>query len=208
MKPYVKIILLTAIVGVIISAVASAKKESLGLVPNGKRAVTPVPARLLALVPPPEGTNEVIKKRNADPITHTVPLILKLSKRQKWQGKKLAQALKGGTLEETVRNNYDFFLKHIQYQEDPEDTETVRSLRRTVHEGVGDCDCFVNALSNILQNQNIDHKIKVTAPPDDSAWGHVYIIVPTGSGNYLTLDPVVHEFNVEAPYSNSIEFNV
>lgn len=208
MKSYVKIGLFTSLAIILISAVASAKKENLGLVPNGERAVTPVPARLLALVPEPEGSNDIIKKKDADPILDTVPLIQKLSKRQKWQGKKLAKALAGNSIEETVRNDYDFIFDHIQYEEDPEETETVRSLRRLVYEGKGDCDCFTNALSNILQNQNIYHQLKVTAPPNETEWGHIYIIVPTGNGKYITLDPVVHEFNVEAPYSKSIEFDV
>jgi hypothetical protein len=203
-----KIGLIISMATLLAVVVFSDNKQSLGLVPNGKRAVTPVPANLLALVPKPEGTNEIVKKRNADPIRHTVPLILKLSKRQKWQGKKLAAALTGKSLQETVRNDYDFIFNHIQYQEDPEDVETIRSLRRLIYDGAGDCDCFTNALSNLLQNQNIAHKLKVTAPPGRSDWGHIYIIVPTGSGNYITLDPVVHEYDTEAPYSKSILFNV
>jgi len=54
-----------------------------------------VPANLLALVPKPDGENEVIKSSGADPEKDTVPLIKKLAKRQMWQGKKLAEALKG-----------------------------------------------------------------------------------------------------------------
>jgi hypothetical protein len=182
-------------------------KGALGLVPNGKRSVTPVPADLLALVPKPTGRNEVVKKRNADPLKDTVPMIQKLIKRQAWQGKKLAAALKGSTVEETVRNNWDFFMNHIQYVQDPDTRETVRSLRRTVHEGKGDCDCFVNGLGNLLYNQGIKNaKLRVAAYNNADQVSHIYIKVPGSYSGMLTLDPVIHKFNYEEPFTYKKDF--
>lgn len=84
------------------------------------------------MVPKPTGANEVIKPADADPIRDTVPLIKKVYKRQLWQGKKLAQALKGSTVAETVRNDWNFLFKHIQYEKDAVGKEQIRSLRRMV----------------------------------------------------------------------------
>ncbi|NOS94117.1 MAG: hypothetical protein HOP30_19545 [Cyclobacteriaceae bacterium] len=183
------------------------KTKSLGMVPNGKRSVTPVPANLKALVPLPTGKNEVIKYAGADPEYDTVPLIKKLVSRQKYQGAKLAQALKGKTVEETVRNNWQFFMDHIQYKPDARGAEEVRSLRRVVHGGVGDCDCFVNSLSNILKNQGIAHKYRITKYDGKPDYSHIYIVVPTGSGDYITLDPVVHQYNYEVPFTAKKDFS-
>lgn len=182
----------------------------LGLVPVGARSVSPVPAELLALVPKPTGKNETIKSADADPIEDTVPLIQKLGKRQKWQGEKLAARLKGDSLESTLRNDWNFIFNHIQYKQDPKKRETVRSLRRLVYDGVGDCDCFTNALQNLLLNQNIKGgQLRVAKYKKGADWSHIYIVVPKDGRNvsngYYTLDPVPHKFNYEAPFVEKID---
>lgn len=182
--------------------------SSLGMVPNGKRTVTPVPAKLLALVPKPSGNNENIKPANADPVNDTLPLIKKLVKIQRWQGEKLGKALKGKTVEETVRNDWNFFFDHIQYKQDEAGKEQVRSLRRTVHGGFGDCDDYACSLSVLLTNQGIDHKLRIAKYNGSPDYSHIYIIVPTGNGKYLTLDPVVHQYNYEVPFTDKKDFNV
>jgi len=180
-------------------------KSSLGLVPTGKRKVTAVPAHLKELVPTPTGNNEVIKQYGADPLKDTVPLIQRLVKRQLWQGKKLAAALKGKSIEETVKNNWDFFNQHIQFKQDAEGKEQVRSLRRVVYSGFGDCDDYVCSLSNLLTNQGIKHKLRVTAYNGSTSPSHIYIVVPA-NGKNITLDPVVHKFNYEVPYTTKHDY--
>jgi predicted transglutaminase-like cysteine proteinase len=180
---------------------------SLGMVPSGKRTVTPVPAEMKALVPRPEGTNQNVKSNNADPVRDTVPLIKRIVARTLYQTKKLAARLKASTVAQTVRNNYNFVFKHIQYQKDPAGKEQVRSPRRLVYDGKGDCDCFVTFLSSLLTNQGISHKLRVTKYNGSSEYSHIYIIVPTGSG-YITLDPVVHQFNYEVPFSSKQDFDM
>jgi hypothetical protein len=192
----------------LVNAVKTQNFASLGLVPNGKRKVTPVPAHLLALVPKPTGVNEVIKPANADPLKDTVPLIKKLVKRQLWQGKKLAAALKKGSVYETVKSDWDFIFNHIQYKLDADGKEQVRSLRRLIWEGKGDCDCYTNALSNLLTNQGIDHELRVTSYNNSPDPSHIYIVVPTSGGKRITLDCVVHKFNYEVPFTAKKDFAV
>lgn len=179
--------------------------KGLGLVPTGKRDVTPVPAHLKKLVPRPDGKNEVVKSFGTDPLRDTVPLIKKLVKRQLWQGKKLAAALKGNSIEQTVKNNWDFFNRHIQYKQDANGSEQVRSLRRVVHCGFGDCDDYVCSLSNLLTNQGIKHKLRVASYNGSTSPSHIYIKV-LANGKYLTLDPVVHQFNYEVPYTTKHDY--
>lgn len=180
--------------------------STLGLVPNGPRPVTPIPPHLKKLVPTPTGQNETVKSFDADPVRDTVPMIKRLIKRQAWQGKALAQALRGATLEETLRNNWNFIFRHIQYTKDPEGRETVRSLRRLVYDGRGDCDCFVNALGNLLYNQRIPFSMRVAKYNGASHYSHIYIVVPKAGGGHYTLDPVVHQFNHEVPYTAKKDF--
>jgi len=183
--------------------------SGLGLVPNGVRTVKPIPASILALVPKPDGANQVVKQSGADPERDTVPLIMKLAKRQAWQGDKLAKKLKGKTVKETVRNNWNFFFDHIQYKKDLSGKEQVRSLRRLVHNAAegGDCDCFVNGLSNLLINQGIPHKLRIAAYNGSPNYSHIYIVVPDGKKE-IVLDPVVHTFNYEVPYSSKKDFDM
>lgn len=186
--------------------------RGLGLVPNGKRSVTPIPAHLLALVPKPEGKNEIVKSNNADPERDTVPMIMRNVRRQKWQGAKLANALKGSTRYETVKNIYDFIFDHIQYELDPPGKETVRSLRRLIADKKGDCDCFVSAIANLLSNLEIPFALRIAAYNNSSDYSHIYIVVPK-SGNslangYYTIDPVVHRFNYEVPFTSKKDFGM
>jgi hypothetical protein len=186
--------------------------RGLGLVPNGKRSVKPIPQNLLGLVPKPDGKNEVVKSSNADPERDTVPMLMRNVRRQKWQGAKLAQALKGSTRYETVKNIYDFIFDHIQYELDPPGKETVRSLRRMIADRKGDCDCFASAIGNLLLNANIPFAFRIAAYQNSSDYSHIYIVVPK-SGNslangYYTIDPVVHRFNYEVPFTSKKDFSM
>lgn len=184
--------------------------SGLGLVPNGKRTVTPIPAHLLALVPKPSGKNENVKSNNADPEQDTVPMMMRYVRRQQWQGKKLAQALRGSTREQTVRNIYNFIFKHIQYELDPTGSEQVRSLRRLVADRKGDCDCFSNAIANLLLNLDIPFAFRIARYKASNDWSHIYIVVPKSGSSlangYYTIDPVVHRFNYETPFSDKKDF--
>lgn len=186
--------------------------SGLGLVPNGKRTVSPIPAHLLALVPKPEGKNEVVKAASADPERDTVPMLMRNVRRQKWQGAKLAKALKGSTRYQTVKNIYDFIFDHIQYELDPQGSETVRSIRRLIADKKGDCDCFASAIANLLLNLNIPFAFRIAAYKGSEDYSHIYIIVPKSgnslSNGYYTIDPVVHQFNYEVPFTSKKDFGM
>jgi len=193
------------------------KLFGLGMVPVGKRTVKPIPAKILGMVPKPTDNNITVKGDDADPINDTIPLIKAKIKRTSYQVKKLAAYLKGSSLAQTLRNNYDFIFKHIQYTKDDEGEEQVRSPRRLIHDAQrgGDCDCFTVLLGALLTEQNIPFKIRVSANQTPGVWGHVYVVVPKDGDvkkslnsklQYYVLDPVVHEFNYEAPFHNKQDF--
>lgn len=181
---------------------------SLGLVPTGHRTVAPMPSSLESLVPSPTDKNIIIKKTGADPVRDTVPMIQRMVARQLWQGRKLAAKLKGKTDEETARNDWNFIMKYIQYAQDPAGQEQVRSLRRLVADKKGDCDCYTSALLNLLINQGLKPKIRIAKYNGASEFSHIYVIVPKSTGGYITVDPVVHQFNYEVPFTEKKDFDM
>lgn len=180
--------------------------SGLGLISASHRRTTPVPAWALALVPKPTGKNETIKHGQEDVERHTMPLIQSKIKRTLWHTKKLAPKLKGATLEETLRNNWNFIFDHIRYVKDEPGKEQVRSPRRLIHDAKGDCDCFVVTLSSLLHNQRIPHKLRIMKQNGNTNWSHIYVIVPKPGGGYYTLDPVTDRFNYEAPFTATKDY--
>jgi hypothetical protein len=192
----------------------------LGLVANGTRRVTPVPTALLKLVPKPEDGNITIKKTNADTLRDTVPLMLNKIRRTAWQTKKLASVLKGSTLAQTMRNDWNFVFNHIQYKLDQKGIEQVRSPRRMIHEGIGDCDCFSVTIATFLINQGIKAKLRIAKysnAVNPNEWSHVYIVVPkdgnvkkalSNRNDYYVIDPVVHQFDYEEKPSEVKDFSL
>jgi len=181
--------------------------RGLGLVPDGPRAVTPVPPELLALVPKPKNIRTRIKADDCDPERDTVPLMKKMISETAKAMKPLGDALKGKSVEETVRNFYDFVFKHIQYVEDPQKTELVRDPQVTIYDGKGDCDCFTVLIGSLISGQKIPVSLRIAAYQNKGEWGHVYIMVPD-KGKEIIADPVVHEFNYEAPAVDKKDFKM
>jgi len=149
----------------------------------------------------------------------TVFLMIKIIKETKHQTAKIAQYLKADTLEQTLENIWNFCYKYIKYQKDiDEELRTPSAVWRDgnvyarlypnmiredgVQYGV-DCDCYTNFISSILLNLDIIFNIKMTSYWDnlgrDTGFMHVYVIVPQSNNQYITVDPVVHQFNYEKP---------
>jgi hypothetical protein len=185
-----------------------AKHIALGLVPNGERPVTPVPARYLRLVPKPANKTVMIKTSGADPERDTVPLMKKKIRKCVHQVEKLAKELKSSSVYETVKKDWNFIFDHIQYVQDPDDVESVRDPARTIHDAKGDCDCFTVLLGCLLSAQNIPFKIRVAAYDNPKEWSHVYIIVPVDKSKYITVDPVLHKYDQEAKFTNKKDFDM
>jgi hypothetical protein len=174
-----------------------------------------------SLFPPPDATDITVKK-SAD-VEDTLALIQQTVPQTLWQTKKIAQKLKGKTLDETCSNIWHFVYDHIKYKKDKEGVEQVRSPRRTRHErhsGV-DCDCYKEFISSILLNLNIPHKARITKypkrPPEVPRWQHIYPIVPiagdagkspTHRDDYIVLDCVKDEYDNEQPFIECKDYDM
>lgn len=152
------------------------------------------------LFPKPLFLDPTIKKGAT--VNDTVRFIPQVVQETLFQTSKLAPLLKGRNVYETCKNIWDFVYEHIAYKKDEEGKEQIRSPARGWHDrfhGI-DCDCYTVFISSILSNLKIKHKLRITKYKQDH-FQHIYPIVPTTGGNYITVDCVVDRFNYEEPYS-------
>jgi hypothetical protein len=153
------------------------------------------------LFPKPIG-DEVEIKREAD-VSATVAFIPKVVFETLNDTNRVAKLLKGNTINETCENIWHFVYEHIQYAKDKDGVEQIRRPARAWHDrtrGV-DCDCYTVFISSILTNLHIPHTYRITKYKNRNYFQHIYPIVPTGDGIYLTIDCVVNEYNYEEPYT-------
>lgn len=153
------------------------------------------------LFPKPIG-EEVEIKRDAD-VSATVAFIPQVVLETLHDTNRISQLLKGDTLDETCSNIWHFVYNHIQYAKDKDGVEQIRRPARAWHDrtrGV-DCDCYTVFISSVLTNLNIPHIYRITKYKNRNYFQHIYPIVPTSNGNYITIDCVVNEYNYEEPYT-------
>lgn len=144
-------------------------------------------------------------KRNAD-VNHTLEFIPKVVRSTSYQTQKIAERLRGKTLRETCKNIWNFVYDHITYEKDERGKEQVRSPAKVWADrkkGV-DCDCYTTFISSILYNLDIAHTYRITKYGHDY-FQHIYPIVPTENGNYITIDCVVNQFDYEEPYTEKLD---
>ena len=156
------------------------------------------------LFPEAKLTDTTVKRGAA--ISDTVAFIPQVVSQTKWQSKKLAKLLKGDSVYTTCQNIWEFVYNHIRYHKDEEGREQIRSPTRSWHDrarGV-DCDCYSVFISSILVNLGIPHVLRITKYSQDY-FQHIYPIVPTGQGKYITIDCVVDKFNYEEPYTEKFD---
>ncbi|MGB7841160.1 MAG: hypothetical protein WBL21_00105 [Salinimicrobium sp.] len=128
----------------------------------------------------------------------------------RWQTAKLALALEGQTLQETIDNIYRFLYDHVQYQADGA-LQQLRSPACTWasrKEGT-DCKSFSVFASSILSNLGIKHMIRQVRQPYfyPEEFTHVYVVVPKDQSKTtypstaptFVLDATRHE-NTEVQY--------
>ena len=161
------------------------------------------------LFPKPDYTDTLLQEGNVNDTVHLMGEYI-----TKYQGDtaRLAPLLKGKSLAETLRNNWNFVYHHIQYQLDTPGIEELRRPARSWAErktGV-DCDCYTIFLCTLLLNQGIEPVIRIVQIPPATGFHHVYpIIYKQGkSGRYYTLDAVLDRFNEEKPFSKKRDYTM
>ncbi|HOZ86928.1 MAG TPA: hypothetical protein PL029_04170 [Bacteroidia bacterium] len=134
-------------------------------------------------------------------VADTVKFIPEIVRRDSWHVRKYVdQELRGLTTYEACKKLWEFIYKHISYVKDERGIETVRSARRLIRDGKGDCDCYTCFIDKCLYELKIPFINRITKY-SSSSFQHIYPIVPIGSGKYIVMDCVVDNFNYEQPYT-------
>ncbi len=152
------------------------------------------------LMPKAEVATTTVRK-NAD-VNDTVAFIPKVVKETLHHTSQLAPLLLSDTIYDTCKNIWHFVYEHIGYRKDKEGYEQIRSPARVWYDrksGV-DCDCYTTFISSILTNLQIPHTYRITKYGKPQ-FQHIYPIVPTSNGKYITIDCVVDKFNYEEPFT-------
>lgn len=172
---------------------------------------------------PRAAMGRILIKENAK-VEDTVKLIQKIVRETVWQAKKFAAFIKGKSLEDTCRRLWTFCYTKIAYKKDEKNKEQVRDFcrvwadrhnfkrdknRKEILDENGnkipngcDCDCVTSFISTTLSALRIKHALRRTKYWEDH-FQHIYVVVPIPGGGYYTLDPVVHQFNYEEPFSEN-----
>lgn len=160
------------------------------------------------LFPKPTGVDKTINK-NAN-VTHTVEFIPQVVKSCAWQVEKyVQQELKGLPLYEACKKLWEFVRFHVEWVRDMQYKEQVRSPRRLIWDGKGDCDCgttFVNTCLYVYGAKNITSRITAYNGVDN--FSHIYTIVPDPKGGEIIIDFCVHKFNYQKPFTKKEDHNM
>ena len=165
---------------------------------------------------PSEGKETELSQKgsNFNTIDHMMMIVSKTLP----QTRALAQKLKGATLNDTLRNIFNFLYQHYQYEQDSRTQEELRTPYRAWQDrktGI-DCDCYSITISSILTNLGITHAYKMTKYDNKSFFQHIYVVVPKDQRpradhqvraellsreKYHVIDPVLDTYDYEKPPS-------
>ncbi len=156
------------------------------------------------LFPPCPSIDHTVKKGAS--VSDTVKFIPAIVRRDSWHVRKYVdQELRGLTIYEACKKLWEFIYYHIPYKKDERGAEQVRSGRRLISDGTGDCDCYTTFIDKCLYELKIPFINRITKY-SSSSFQHIYPIVPIGSGRYIVMDCVVDNFNYEQPYTEKEDY--
>ncbi len=155
------------------------------------------------LFPKALGIDKTVKKGAS--VHDTLYMIPLLIAKTKWQVQKYVDAeLKGLSTYDACEKLWNFVKYHIEYRPDKRGVEQVRSSRRLIADGFGDCDCGTSFISTCLYALRFlgapNVILRITKYKEDR-FQHIYPVLLLPNGQEIILDFVVHKFNYEEPYS-------
>lgn len=175
------------------------------------------------LFPDPNFQDTVVIKK-LEEVEDTLRLMEQVVIKYAWQTEQLTAYLleeSDGDGYEFCRRLWQFVYDHIQYREDLEETEQLRTPARLWadrHMG-GDCDCMSIFIGSVLYNAGIPFRFRITAYPKEKDtlfgkkqicgdWQHVYVVVYDSEWQEVILDCVTDEFDSEVDYCDEMPGNI
>jgi len=142
-------------------------------------------------------------------VSDTVDFIPVIVQKTRWQVEKFVeQELQGLSTYTACEKLWNFVKFHIRYKKDKRGIEQVRSPRRLIHDGVGDCDCFTTFIDTCLSALQIETINRITKYDHKDYFQHIYPVVPLGNGSFIIMDCVADKFNYEVPYTEKKDYKM
>ena len=176
-------------------------------------------APYLHLFPKATGIDHIVKKGAS--VSDTVKFMPQAAKLSRWMVKDFVKAeLKGLSVYEACEKLWHFVKEHIAYEKDDanyqnenstrENFEQVRSPRRLIADGKGDCDCMTNFVNACMLEFGIKGITinRITAYDYNDFFQHIYSLIPDENGKYIIMDCVWNEFNTEKKYTNKQDYKM
>jgi hypothetical protein len=165
-----------------------------------------------AFVDRPTGINETIKKsaRLEDTIRFLPQAIRATYKQAVRVAPIVVPNYQSKSTYQICKEIWDWGYSYFQYNKDERGKEQIRSFRRSFwdrHIGI-DCDDFTVLISSLLCVYKLSHILRVSMYKVKDGYQHIYLIVPTGQWDYITMDCVVHQFNYEVPFIKNIDVDM
>lgn len=120
----------------------------------------------------------------------------------------LAETLKRGTEEETCRAVFEFIIANVNYNEDPNGVQWIRTPARLLHDGEGDCKSMAILSASLLNNLGIPCFFRFVSFSKNNQITHVYTVTEGG----IIIDPVERidgqpVFNYASQYTYKKDMN-
>lgn len=120
----------------------------------------------------------------------------------------LAETLRRGTEEETCRAVFDFIIANVNYNEDPNGVQWIRTPARLLHDREGDCKSMAILSASLLNNLGIPCFLRFVSFSRNNQITHVYTVTESG----IIIDPVERidgqpVFNYASDYTYKKDMN-
>jgi hypothetical protein len=166
----------------------------------------------------PKATGIDHTEKKGATVSDTVHFIPKVVKRCLWMVRKYVdQELRGLSVEQACRKLWYFVKEHIEYEKDDpeyenkkklrENFEQVKSPRRLIADGKGDCDCMTTFVNCCMTEYGVKGIInRITEYNHNGFFQHIYSLIPDGKGTYIIMDCVWTHYNKEKPYTKKEDY--
>lgn len=142
-------------------------------------------------------------------VSDTVKFIPEVVKQTAWQVKQFVeQEFAGMPLPEACKKLWWWVKEHIEYRKDERGIEQVRSPRRLIHDGFGDCDCMTTFIHACLYSLGVDKIIRRITEYDNLGYfQHIYTLVPF-NGSSIIMDTVWNDYNSEKKFTKKEDYKM
>lgn len=122
----------------------------------------------------------------------------------------IAEKFWRGNAKETAQLLFDFLKTYVNYQIEPESSQTVKSPGNILANLHGDCKhyaLFITGIADALKRKGypIDTFYRFVADQPNMDVHHVFSVIKDADGNEFWVDPVLKEFNKRPQFFNVVD---